>query len=408
MPQKEKPGLRLFDEGDGRFRKYLVDDDGTVLLDRIVSPHDELIDFMDKPMKAYYEKIRVLEEHTLFQESIDVSVGDFTDLINTAFAIAEGLREEFPEAYYFTETALADALLDPDDGDANYLIYTGARILKAIQMPYITKVRMRNIMEVCFGTTEDFTQEERYAKTCAVYPVLHEHTFLVRWVPAVENGWRCEYEIRSLFELYAFELLAALQSERRIVRCQHCWNYFVPLTKKKTDYCYRLWPDGKTCGVHGANLKRHDGPAEDRYLAAYKKMRARLYERDYREYANEHTRRGATYVCFEDWMEVAGAARLAYLADDIDGDEFLRRLNPDNEPLELAAENEKEPLPLSESWRELVEQNMNFEPDAYFEDMLFLDLRPDKPDWRAFSAAERASAAKKGDVSLREKYGKGK
>lgn len=144
--QKGKSGLRLLGEGGGRFRKYLLDDDGTVLLDKVILPHDELIDFMDRPMQTYYGKIKALEEHSLFKESRDVSVDDFTDLVNMAFVTAEELRDNFPEAYYFTKTALADALLAPNDGSASYLLYAGARILKAIQIPYITKVRMRNII----------------------------------------------------------------------------------------------------------------------------------------------------------------------------------------------------------------------------------------------------------------------
>ena len=123
--------------------------------------------------------------------------------------------------------------------------------------------------------------------------------------------------------------MAALRSDKRINRCQHCWRYFVPKTKKRTDYCDRVWKDGRTCKELGPNLKRKDAPAEDKYLLAYKKLRARFYERDYREYANERERKATSYEHYEDWMEDAADARAAYLSGEIDGDELFRRINPD-------------------------------------------------------------------------------
>lgn len=141
-------------------------------------------------------------------------------------------------------------------------------------------------MEVCFGTTEGFTQRERFEKICKVYPTLSEHAFAVRWT-LDGDGWVQEYEIHSVLGLYVFYFMMVLRSDKRITRCQHRWRYFVPKTKKKTDYCDRVWKDGKTCKELGPNLKRKDAPAEDKYLLAYKILRARFYERDYREYANE-------------------------------------------------------------------------------------------------------------------------
>lgn len=83
-------------------------------------------------------------------------------------------------------------------------------------------------------------------------------------------------------------------------------------------------------------------------------------------------------------------------------------MNPDNEPFELPTANTEEPLPLSEFWRELVNRNMDFDPDKHFEDMLLLNLRVDNQKWREVSASEQTTATKQGDLSLLEKYGKEK
>ena len=97
------------------------------------------------------------------------------------------LQGDFPEAFFFTRIALEDTLIIPDDGSASFLLDIGMRILNIMKTPYLTRVRMRNIMEVCFGTTEGFSQRERFEKICKVYPTLGEHAFAVRRVP-YDNG----------------------------------------------------------------------------------------------------------------------------------------------------------------------------------------------------------------------------
>ena len=405
--RENRTGLRLTEEGEGRIRKILTDYDGTVIVDEIVLPHDELIRYMDRKIKDYYRKLKEIEAHPLFKESLDVSETDLIDLVDKAFAMTEERHSDFPEAYFFTRIALEDTLVIPDDGSASFLLNIGMRILNIMKMPYLTRVRMRNIMEVCFGTTEGFTQRERFEKVCKVYLTLCEHSFVIRWMPDGE-GWTREYEIRSLLELCVFYLMAALRSDKRIARCQHCWRYFVPKTKKKTDYCDRVWKDGRTCKEHGPNLKRKDGPAEDKYLLAYKKLRARLYERDYREYAVERKRDAASYEYYEDWLEDAAEARSEYLSGDFDGEELFRRINPDGGPLELSELAEPEPLPFSSSWRELVESDMSFDSNQYFETMQFLDLGAADPKWRTISASEQARDSRQGELSLLEKYRKKK
>ncbi len=402
-----RTGLRLTEEGKGLIRKILTDYDGTVIIDGVVLPHDELIRFMDRSIKGYYKKLKSLEEHPLFKESLNVSEVDLLDLIDKAFEMTEELRSDSPEAYFFTRIALEDTLVISDDGSASFLLNIGMRILNIIKTPYLTRVRMRNIMEVCFGTTEGFTQRERFEEIYKVYPTLGEHAFAVRWTPDGEDFIR-EYEIRSLLELYVFYLMAALSSDNRIARCQHCWRYFVPKTKKKTDYCDRVWKDGRTCKELGPNLKRKNAPAEDKYLLAYKIPRARFYERDYREYAAERKRETTSYEHYEDWMEDAAEARAAYVSGEIGGEELLSRINPDGEPLELTKFAEPESLPFSSSWREIIEANMSFDPKKQFEAMNFLDLGAADPKWRTISASEQLRDSRQGELSLLEKYRKKK
>ncbi len=235
MPESKRPGLTITEEPGGMLRKQLLDYDGIVLLDETVLPHDDLICFMHRPLREYNWQLTELEKHPLFKESLDVSVLDFQDLVSQCFAITKGLQTDFLEAYFLMQITLEDILTTEDNGSAGFLLQTGMRMVQTVRSLYLTRVRMRNIMEICFGTTEGMTQQERWDRTAAVYPQLYTHAFSVRW-KAEGDQWIREYEMRSLLELYVFEVCAALRSEKRIVRCQHCWRYSVPKTKKKTDY----------------------------------------------------------------------------------------------------------------------------------------------------------------------------
>jgi len=125
---EKRTGLRLTELGEGCIRKMLTDYDGMVIVDEIVTPHDELIRFMDRKTKDYYTKLKALEAHPLFKESLDVSEADLLDLIDKSFAISYEMQGDFPESYFFTRTALENTLVIPDDGSASFLLNIGMRI----------------------------------------------------------------------------------------------------------------------------------------------------------------------------------------------------------------------------------------------------------------------------------------
>lgn len=405
MLETKRAGLTVTEEPGGLLRKQLVDYDGVVLLDETVLPHDDLIRFMHRPLKEYSRQLTELESHPLFKESLDISVLDFQDLASKCFAIVNSFQTDFSEAYFLMRITLEDILTDEDDGSAGFLLNTGMKMVQAVRSLHLTRVRMRNIMEICFGTTEGMTQQERWTRTATVYPQLYTHAFSVRWKPE-EDQWVREYEMNSLLELYFFEVCTALRSDKRIVRCQHCWQYFVPKTKKKTDYCDHVWKDGSTCKKRGPNLKRKDGPNEDRYLLAFKKLRARFYERDYRFYAGLP---GMSVPCgsYFGWIEDASTSRVEYLEGTITGEEFLRRINPEGEELDLESsfQTPAEDI-LFTPWERLVEGNMSFDPKRHFQTMLTLDLGAENPRWERLTAQEQESKSKHGNESLLEKYKK--
>lgn len=68
------------------------------------------------------------------------------------------------------------------------------------------------------------------------------------------------------------------QSKQRITRCEHCWEYFIPPTKKVTRYCDRVY-DGQSCKQRGANLMRREKKAQDNITLIYRRLRDRMQAR---------------------------------------------------------------------------------------------------------------------------------
>ena len=145
MLEEKRPGLTITEKPGGLLHKQLVDYDGSVLLDETVLPHDDLIRFMHRPLKEYNQRLTNLEQHPLFEESLDIYIPDFEDFIEQCFALVDSLQSEYPEAYFLIRIALEDLLIVEDDGSAGILLQTGAQMLHAVRSLYLARVQMRNI-----------------------------------------------------------------------------------------------------------------------------------------------------------------------------------------------------------------------------------------------------------------------
>lgn len=85
------------------------------------------------------------------------------------------------------------------------------------------------------------------------------------------------FPVDTVYQLRLVELVMYFRQEKqRIVRCDYCWNYFIPRTRAATLYCDRIF-DGQSCKKRGANLKRRKGPEQDDALKLFKRLRDRMY-----------------------------------------------------------------------------------------------------------------------------------
>lgn len=64
-------------------------------------------------------------------------------------------------------------------------------------------------------------------------------------------------------------MLYLRQSKQRIICCEHCWEYFIPPTKKVTRYCDQVY-DGESCKQRGANLMRREKKAQSNITLIYR------------------------------------------------------------------------------------------------------------------------------------------
>lgn len=404
MTENKNYGLFVREETDGRITKQLIDYDGSVLFEETISPHEDLLRLMERPFNEYFDTLNKLRLHHLFEEGQYGTDKEFEYVRKTAQKLCDGLKEDYPEAYFFTYEALLDRKQSNHDPLVSKRQNVGAAILEAAALPYITYNRMRNVMEVCFGDAEG-TPQERYARLLA-YPIFREMSLSFRW-RCIDDRWVQVYCFDSLLELCFFEVCAVLRSGKLIQRCPNCLHYFVPETKRETVYCNRVQPNKKTCKQIGPKLMSRSRAEGDKYLRAYARLYARFYERQYIDYGNaEHK------FTFFDWSEMAQAAREEYLDGKISGDELIARINPNNEP--LGSDNKDgghDPAGfISNTWRRLVRGSIDFDPNLYFADMVFYNIDPNDPGkeqkWQLVTEDEMRRTVRGDEMGLMERYQK--
>lgn len=322
---------------------------------------------------------------------------------------SELLREIDPLGFFYVTQRLAcerpslDTALASEDAD---LMEMGARLLNILEAPALAQVRLRNMFEVAFDGTERATQRERYELLASVYPSVLDGYYPARRIAGAEDipfgASRVEHRVEEPDDLYRLLLtLYFSQGKQRIVRCECCFGYFIPKTSRPTIYCDRVF-DGKSCKQAGAGWKHLAAMDRDGALRAYDTLRHKRAA-EFSEYMGLYKgRTDPEYVsAYQAWIAVASAAREAYLAREIDAEEFLRRIGYDGE----VETGEPEPQGKSD-WRKRVEGSMDFDPVMEYPNAMELDLSKENPDWVVTSSSEQMEKAQGEHRSLRDKYGK--
>lgn len=253
------PQLLLVEKEAGLFSAVLHYGDGTEKWFPAITPAKDLIAAAEIDYRGYRREIkRFREKHPLFQARLDISMADFEDLVAEALFLPAMIQKTDPVSFFVLGELLHQSLQAEDDGSASFLLNAAEDLLYVLEDPIRTQVCLRNIFEVTFDGMERATQQERFVKLCQTYPDVGKLCD-PSTLPNVEPEQRI-FRVNSIFGLRMLELALYFQQDnQRIARCDYCWGWFIPKTKKVTQYCDRV-TDGFPCKKRGARFKRNLEP----------------------------------------------------------------------------------------------------------------------------------------------------
>ena len=401
--------LLLIEEGSGRFSTALRYEDGTEKLLPVTAPAKDLIAATEIDYRKYRREIkRLRDEHPLFEDRLGIPEADFEDFVAEALLLPAILEKTDPVSFFVLGELLHQSLQAEDDGSASFLLDAAEELLYVLEEPIRVQICLRNIFEMTFDGMERATQREQFERLCRIYPDVGKLCD-PSTLPNVEPGQRI-FRVNSILGLRLLELTLYFQQDaQRIARCDYCWGWFIPKTKKVTRYCDRV-TDGFPCKQRGSRFKRNLVEEQDGALRVYNQLRDRMYSRFLRWQDAPPTERDnlipVDYDQYTEWSENARLARMEYLNGKLTAEEFLRRIDTTHE---LASyETDKAELVNETVWQRMVAGDFSFDAETHYpETMQVLDLGEEEPEWELRTADELQRKDQKGHQSLRERYGKG-
>ncbi|MCM1233912.1 MAG: hypothetical protein NC489_27720 [Ruminococcus flavefaciens] len=383
--------------------------DGTEKRLPATTPAKDLIAATEIDYRAYRREIKRLREvHPLFEPRVLISEDDFEDLAAEVLLLPSMIQKTDPVSFFVVGELLHQSLQREDDGTASFLLNAGAELLYTLEDPIRVQTCLRNIFEMAFDGMERATQQERFEKLCWVYPDIGKLCDPAT-LPDVDPGQRV-FRVNSIFSLRLLELALYFQQDKqRIARCDYCWGWFVPKTKKVTRYCDRV-TDGYPCKERGSRFKRKLIGEEDGALKICKQLRDRMYARLLRWQDAPPSERDHLIPMendqYTEWSENARLARMEYLDGQLTAEEFLRRIDVTHELTNY--ETDKAELVKETDWQRKVAGDFSFDPEMYYpETIQVFDLGAENPDWELLTMDDLRRRDQEGHQSLREKYGKG-
>lgn len=402
------PQLLLVEKGVGLFSTVLCYGEDAEKQLPATTPAKDLIAAAEIDYRAYRREIkRLRDEHPLFAARLDIPMADFEDFVAEALLLPSMLQKVDPVSFFVLGELLRQSLQAEDDGSASFLLNAGEDLLYTLEEPIRTQACLRNILEMTFDGMERATQRDRFEKLCQIYPQIGRLCDPAS-LPDMERGQRM-FRANSIFGLRLLELALYFQQDKqRVARCDYCWGWFIPKTKKVTRYCDRV-TDGFPCKQRGARFKRNLVEDEDGALKICNQLRDRMYARLLRWQDAAPSERDKLipmdYEQYEVWSENARLARMEYLKGKLTAEEFLQRIDTTHE-LE-SYEAGKAELVKETVWQHMVAGNFDFDPEMHYPEMMqVLDLGVAEPKWELRTRGDLRREDQEGHQSLREKYGK--
>lgn len=404
------PKLLLTEAGEGLFSTAFQHCDGTLEQRPAISPAKDLIAAAEIDYRPYRREVkRLRDEHPLFAPRLEIPMADFEDFVAEALLLPSMLQKIDPVGFFALGILLDQVLQREDDGSALFLLDAAQEVLQMLEEPVRTQVYLRNILEMTFDGMERATQRERFEKLCRVYPDVGKLCNPAS-LSDMEPGHRT-FRAHSIFGLRMLELALYFQQDKqRIARCDYCWGWFIPKTKKATRYCDRV-TDGFPCKKRGARFKRNLVEDEDGALKICNQLRDRMYARLLRWQDAAPGERAnlipMEYDQYDAWSENARLARMEYLKGKLTAEEFLRRIDTTHELDSYEADKAEQ---IGQTvWQQRVAGDISFDPKLRYPETiqcLDFDLGTVELKWEIYTADDLRRQEQRGHQSLRERYQK--
>lgn len=402
------PGTYLHSD-DGVLFSVLLSDGAVPVQLPAATPAEDLLAAVSMDYTDYRQEIqRLRDQHPLFEPKLDVPMTELEDLAGEALLLPSMLSECDPVSTFMLDWQLDHCLRMEDDGSASFLLHAGQALIQALEIPIKVQNRLRNIFEMAFDDAEVVDPAAQLEKLRSVYPDIARSCM----PPAegIPNGSPLTFQAFSPYGLRTLELMLYFrQDKQRITRCEHCWEYFIPPTKKVTRYCDRVY-DGQSCKQRGANLKRREKKEQSNITLTYRRLRDRMQARAVR-YDDAGPEQKSRLIPFDgdqyaEWSELASQARLDYANGKISAEEFLRTIDIMHE-LDCYNIEECKLLPEKSRWQKLVARNPDFDPELQFpSEIAVLEFSKENPnpEWKTLTAQQFRERMQKGHMSLQAKY----
>ena len=306
-----REGLYVTLKPKGIIKKHLSTIFGEVQLDDI-SIGEELIQFSEKVIPINLEKdsqgiwdmVQEIETNPALYLS-------FQEVFKTYLIV---MTEHDPVHAALCRTKLEDEVPPPSRDPI---------VLKENTMTSISCLTAANTAQILTNHVLNNLCQGKPIRAKTRHPYLYQSQ--VTTVFTLEEELETQYLFRSEDTYYYFLLQHFLASNPNVARCEFCGRVFLPKTRKKTKYCYRIVRNEKSCSEVALQLSHRERAAAVRVVAEYNRIKDMLIHRlDRITVDKKPSPIDLDRQEYYQWWDKATDARDRYLAGELSEEEALQ------------------------------------------------------------------------------------
>lgn len=314
-----KNGIYLSIDGDNAVR-VIIENNTKIQTDRIVIS-DELISELEFNLCHYETVVEHILGHTEPLDGIGAySKEQLTDVFDTAFELADAVRENDLTAGVLLRAAITKLTYNEDDGTAMCLLMTMNSIVEVLREPLDTRYVLYKYLKLRseFKTHDEWIKKNILPEGyffCRDYPCEIINTDLFSGEPKLSQVFFFD----NYSDYYVFLFLKFAERQRRVLECPCCGKLFVPKSNRNEIHCDRILIDGKSCKQIAPKLASKLKQRNDPVLEEYERAKNRNYKRVERYENSDGSDKvmRLTFDEYRDWLDKASEMKRLYLQNKI-------------------------------------------------------------------------------------------